>query len=136
MKHIIKRLMIWESIGYIILLVFVFGPALFPPTGQMIFGDDIHHQYYFFRQFLNQFLHSGSIPWWNPYIFGGQPFITDPMVNMWYPLNWLYISLPLNITKTYHSLVLLTSGYCELKPHRLSVRRNFWIKCWITSVRI
>lgn len=102
MKRILPRLMIWESVGYILLIIFVFGTALLPPSGYMIFGDDIHHQYYFFRQFFNQFFHSGVLPWWNPYLFGGQPFVADPMVNIWYPPNWLYIVLPLNIAYSWH----------------------------------
>lgn len=102
MKRYVHRLMIWESVLYLILICSVFGQALVPSSGQMIFGDDIHHQYYFFREFFNQWMRTGVFPWWNPYIFGGQPFIADPMVNIWYPLNWVYFFFPLSVAYSWH----------------------------------
>lgn len=89
-------------IGYILVVLVVFGKALFPPDGMMIFGDDIHRQYYFFRQFFNEWIGKGIFPWWNPYLFGGEPFIANPVVNIWYPINWLFVVLPLNIAYSWH----------------------------------
>src|SRR5260370_5949769 len=28
------------------------------------------------------------MPFWTPYIFSGFPFLADPQVGAWYPLNW------------------------------------------------
>lgn len=94
--------MVIAVVGYIVVLLIVFGRVLLPPAGQMIFGDDIQHQYYFFRDFFNQFFRTGSVPWWNPYLFSGQPYIADPMVNIWYPATWLYFLLPLNVAYSWH----------------------------------
>ena len=88
--------------GYCILVGLVFGKALIPSFGMMIYGDDIHRAYYFFREFFNQWILKGVFPWWNPNIFGGQPFIADPVVNIWYPPNWLFSFLPLNIAYSWH----------------------------------
>lgn len=88
--------------GYLIIILLVFGRALVPPEGQIIFGDDIHHQYYFYRQFFNEWIGKGIFPWWNPYLFGGEPFIANPVVNIWYPPNWLFSVLPLNIAFSWH----------------------------------
>lgn len=89
-------------IGYIVVVIFVFGSALVPQEGFLIFGDDIHHQYYFYRQFFNEWIGKGIFPWWNPYLFGGEPFIANPIVNIWYPPNWLFSALPLNIAYSWH----------------------------------
>ncbi len=97
--------MVIAVVGYSIVLLIVFGRVLLPPEGQMIFGDDIQHQYYFFREFFNHFLRSGVFPWWNPYIFGGQPYIADPMVNIWYPATWLFFLLPLNVAYSWHIII-------------------------------
>lgn len=88
--------MIVAITGYVLVSLFVFGRALFPPEGQMIFGDDIHRSYFFFREFFNQSLSHGVFPWWNPYMFGGEPFIANPVVNIWYPPTWIFsvLSLP------------------------------------------
>lgn len=91
--------------GYLLVVLAVFGSALVPPQGQMIFGDDIHRQYYFYRQFFNEWVGKGIFPWWNPFLFGGEPFISNPVVNIWYPPNWLFSMLPLNMAYSWHLAV-------------------------------
>lgn len=88
--------------AYIIIILIVFGRALVPGANEMIWGDDIHRQYYFYRQFFNNFLKEGIWPWWNPYIFSGGPFIANAVVNIWYPPTWLFFFLPLNIAYSLH----------------------------------
>ncbi len=80
----------------------VFGKALFPAPDQLIFGDDVHRQYYFFRQYFNNSIREGAVPWWNPYVFSGTPFLANAQVSMLYPLNWLYVILPLNIAYSWY----------------------------------
>jgi hypothetical protein len=92
----------WVVLVYVGVVLLVFGKALVPPPGQMIFGDDIHRAYYFFRQFFNSWITQGVFPWWNPYLSGGEPFIANPLVNIWYPPNWLFSALPLNIAYSWH----------------------------------
>lgn len=124
-------------IGYILLTVIVFGPALFPDKGMMIFGDDIHHQYYFFREFFNHFFRSGIFPWWNPYLFGGQPYIADPMVNIWYPVNWLFIVLPLNVAYAWHiALHILWAclGIFFLLQRTIHASRYSKLAAWVAGV--
>ncbi len=87
---------------YCLVVALVFGRALLPGATEMIWGDDIHRVYYFFRQFFISFLREGIWPWWNPYIFSGAPFIADPVVNIWYPPTWLFVFLPLNIAYSWH----------------------------------
>lgn len=101
MKTFIRSLGL-PAAAYLLITGVVFGAALFPPTGMLLYGDDIHHAYYFFREFFNLWLSRGIFPWWNPYIFGGQPFIADPMVNIWYPPTWLFAALPLPVAYSWH----------------------------------
>lgn len=96
-------MMMAPIIGFILVTAVVFGEALVPAADMMIYGDDIHRSYYFFREFFNLWIRQGIFPWWNPYIFGGQPFIADPIVNIWYPVNWLFIFVPLNIAYAWHT---------------------------------
>lgn len=103
--------MIW----YILVVALVFGQTLFPPEGQMIFGDDIHRQYYFFRQFFNDWIGKGVFPWWNPYLFSGEPFIANPVVNIWYPMNWVFLVLPLNVAYSWHLAFHLCWAMCGMQ---------------------
>ncbi len=92
----------YTILGYVVLVGLVFGKALFPDATHMVFGDDIHRQYYFYREFFNTWISQGIFPWWNPYLFGGEPFIANPVVNIWYPPNWLFSFLPLNVAYSWH----------------------------------
>lgn len=96
------RALVFAIAGYAVLIILVFGKALVPPEGQMLFGDDIHRGYYFYREFFNYWMSRGIFPWWNPYLFGGEPFIANPIVNIWYPPNWIFSFLPLNIAYSWH----------------------------------
>jgi hypothetical protein len=40
------------------------------------------------QNYLAQELHAGRLPFWSPYPSSGFPFLADPQVGAWYPLNW------------------------------------------------
>ena len=40
------------------------------------------------QDYLSRELHAGRIPFWTPYPWAGYPFLADPEVGAWYPLNW------------------------------------------------
>ena len=63
------------------LVFFAAGLVLFWPifTGQFMPGDDQVLAGYGFRLFgAEYFREHGRIPLWNPYLFGGMPFIVCP----------------------------------------------------------
>ena len=54
---------------------------------------DFTEQYYPLRHFVAATLAEGQLPFWNPYIFGGQPGLADPQAAVLYPpalLNALF----------------------------------------------
>ncbi|MDP1722128.1 MAG: YfhO family protein [Candidatus Gottesmanbacteria bacterium] len=131
---------------YALAVAVVFGRALIPGATEMIWGDDIHRAYYFYRQFFNNFLAQGVWPWWNPYNFAGTPFIAHPIVNMLYPPNWLFVLLPLNIAYSWHialHLLWAMTGMYTLLRRELSnnpiiklsnEKSNFSILCPMSYV--
>jgi hypothetical protein len=51
-------------------------------------GDNLRS--YLPRQFdLWRGVHSGRLPLWNPYVFGGTPFLADPQTRVFYPVSLL-----------------------------------------------
>lgn len=102
MKRFLRKYITPELVGFVVIVVVIFRRAIVPPEGWMLFGDDIHRGYYFFREFFNHWVSRGVFPWWNPYLFGGMPFIADPIVNIWYPVNWIFSVLPLNLAYSWH----------------------------------
>lgn len=124
--------------GYIALTVVLFLPVYAAGKGYLLYGDDIHHAYYFYREFFNAWIRQGVFPWWNPYLFGGEPFIANPLVNIWYPPNWLYIMLPLHWAYVLHvsfHIVWAMSGMHVLLlfalPRSRSMRR---LSAWVGGV--
>src|SRR5574340_667020 len=50
---------------------------------------------YAFRRFGAQMFHlTGHVPAWNPYLFGGMPFIAASSGDIFYPTAWLRLVLP------------------------------------------
>ncbi|MEO0077971.1 MAG: hypothetical protein ABIK86_03115 [candidate division WOR-3 bacterium] len=59
--------------------------------GRAFLWEDILYQYYPFTFHLLRSLRSFTIPAWNPYMFGGMPFLADIQTQVFYPLNWFLV---------------------------------------------
>jgi hypothetical protein len=73
-----------------------FAPLVLHPT-QVLYSDysDILAQHIPAKRFLVRELHeTGELPLWCPYRFGGETFVADPQVGMFYPPHWLLFALP------------------------------------------
>ncbi len=80
----------WLALLALLTLVFFWIPLFDPATSPQWDAIDVHYssQKYFAAQIL-----SGHLPFWTPYIFSGFPFLADPQVGAWYPLNWPFFLL-------------------------------------------
>lgn len=66
-------------------------------TGQFLLGSDQYVAGYGFRLFgAEHFKAHGAIPQWNPYLFGGLPFIAAMHGDVFYPTAWLRWILPVD----------------------------------------
>ncbi len=69
-----------------------------PIAAGFFLGGEHSDQYvagYSFRQFGAEYFRTyGSIPQWNPYLFGGMPFIAASSGDIFYPTAWLRWILP------------------------------------------
>lgn len=99
-KEMIKKFL--PFLAYAVVIIIVFGKALVPPEDQMIFGPDISRYHYWQRQLLGNSLREGIIPWWNPYIFSGEPYISHPQIPTWYPPNLFFVFLPTNVAVSWY----------------------------------
>ena len=110
----------------------VFGQALFPPSGTLLFGDDIHRYFSFLYEFANRAIRNGELPWWNPYILGGIPFLESPKVALLYPPNWLLSLAPTPLAFSwyvaFHVWLAMTAMYWFLRQWTAK------IPAWIAGV--
>jgi hypothetical protein len=79
----------WWLYGPLILLVMTLICYWTPMTssGTSILWDAAD-EFQPVQNYLSQELHAGRIPFWSPYPSSGYPFLADPQVGAWYPLNW------------------------------------------------
>jgi Bacterial membrane protein YfhO len=78
---------LWAALGVFVVTTLVFFRAqLF---GNAYFWEDFTEYVYPAQSFAARFLHSGELPFWNPYSFSGMPFLADVAVGFFYPPNML-----------------------------------------------
>ncbi|HUR93401.1 MAG TPA: YfhO family protein [Gemmatimonadales bacterium] len=66
-------------------------------AGRWLLGDDQYVAGYGFRLFgAEMFRATGRIPEWNPYLFGGLPYIAAQHGDVFYPTAWLRWFLPID----------------------------------------
>lgn len=65
-------------------------------------APDIFYSTYIERTLLSHsIIDYKSLPFWNPYVFGGSPFLGNPTSAIFYPFNLLFIFLPIAFTFGY-----------------------------------
>src|SRR5216683_3858740 len=79
----------WPILGPAILVAVTVACYWVPMTSsQTSIQWDAADQFQVAQNYLSQELHAGRIPFWTPYPWSGYPFLADPQVGAWYPLNW------------------------------------------------
>ena len=65
-------------------------------SGRMLFGTDMLSQAYQMRDFAVREIRAGrGLPLWNPFVYGGQPFLGVLPGPAFYPSSLLYLVMPL-----------------------------------------
>jgi hypothetical protein len=94
-------------------------------AGRWLLGDDQYVAGYGFRLFgAEMFRATGRIPEWNPYLFGGLPFIGAMHGDIFYPTAWLRWILPIdtamNLGFFAHIVLAGATMYALLRALRVS----------------
>ena len=91
-------------------LVLLFFSKVFL-RGSSLFGSDFALQFYPWKKFIYDRVHTtGSIPFWNPYLFSGTPFIANIQASIFYPLGFLYYLLPPEPAYLYSTVIHFALG--------------------------
>lgn len=107
------------------LLVLIFlHNGLFPIAGSQVLSSqytDGRSEFYPNQSFGFGALSEGIIPLWNPYVFSGMPYFATIKNGIFYPLNFLYLILPvgsaINWTIALHMLLSGVTMYYLLKHY-------------------
>lgn len=107
---------------YLFVSIISFFPSLF--LQKAYFPNDLINYYSQHRFLLRAQLMQGHFPFWNPYLYGGQPFFADPNVMMCYPLNYLTFLFPpvygLGVFLFLHMFLAATGMHLLLKALKVS----------------
>ncbi len=79
-----------------VLAVVFLRNILFVQSGLILQGADLVQTYYQKFIYRQAFL-EGNLPLWNPYLYCGYPYLAHPYNGVFYPLNLLFLLMPLNI---------------------------------------
>ncbi len=74
-----------------------YQPGGYPNKAQ---GQDVITEIYPWRYFSISEIKQGSIPFWNPHNFSGNPQMANFQTALFYPFNLLYLILPFNLSWT------------------------------------
>lgn len=101
-----------------------YGDFVFQP-GRMLFGTDMVDQAYQLRQFAVEEIRQGrGLPLWNPYVYGGVPYLAILPGPVFYPTSLLYLLLPLHRaigwTFVLHTFLAGSFAYFAARSFRLS----------------
>jgi hypothetical protein len=80
-----------------LLVAAMFGDLLFVPGGHVLGhpANDLSMQFMPWRDFGFAELAKGNLALWNPHIYAGAPFFGGMQSALLYPVNWLFLVLPL-----------------------------------------
>ena len=87
--------------GYLPFWVFYFRAILLK---QAFLWEDFLYQNYVYRFFAAVHLKEGLLPFWNPYIWSGLPFVGDVQAAVFYPLNLVLTLFVKNGWLAYHTV--------------------------------
>jgi hypothetical protein len=76
---------------FIVGLLYFYQPLFF---GETFFFRDLYSHFYPHKKLLIDYWNQKSLPLWDPYIYGGTPYLGNINNNVLYPTNILYFILP------------------------------------------
>jgi len=98
----------WLVVIILFLLSIAYFYSVIIPSEGRILGDensDMRNQYFCWRYFGFNTLSKGILPLWNPYACCGIPFIAGVQSAIFYPLNLVFLVLPIHTAINY-SIIL------------------------------
>jgi hypothetical protein len=84
------------AVGFLLLATLAFHWPLITPDAaarQSYPGGDFYNQFYTFAAYEHDRLWAGQLPLWNPYTYGGHPFLADVQAAVFYPPSLLVMLL-------------------------------------------
>ena len=92
-----KRPVLSAAVLLFLLALLFMGVTLWPSGGQILGGHDMRGYYYPYYELVREAVRSGRLPFWEPTLFNGYPFMAQPQQNVFYFPLWPGFVLPMNV---------------------------------------
>ena len=102
-----KRPFLSHTLIFALLAALFLHRALFPAAGMALAGLDARSLFVPWWEFARTAVLSGHLPLWDANSFSGYPFLSNPQVALFYPLNWPLLLLPVRFGLSWHVLAHL-----------------------------
>ena len=120
---------------YLLLLILVFGDIFLTGSGLVLsdIGTDTWKLFAHWREFGFRELRHGHLVLWNPYTACGTPFLGAFQTGLLYPVNWIYLFLPLGLALNLDFGVNIWLGGMAMYLWAAHKRMGFW-PAWLCGV--
>ncbi|WP_420631958.1 hypothetical protein [Candidatus Leptofilum sp.] len=125
-----KRPLLTLTLAFFVLGALFLHRALFPAEGMALAGLDARSLFYPWWEFARTAVLAGKLPLWDANSFSGYPFLSNPQVALFYPLNWPLLLLPVRFALSWHILVHLVVaglGMFLLVRHLSGSKAGAWL---------
>ena len=95
--YVQKRPVLSAALLLLFLAILFMGVTLWPSGGQILGGHDMRGYYYPYYELVRETVRSGRLPFWEPTLFNGYPFMAQPQQNTFYFPLWPGFILPMNV---------------------------------------
>ena len=85
----------WALLGLSLLALLFYAPSL--GGGKTLLLRDLYTQFHGPRWWYRESLQAGELPYWNPFIACGVPFLANPQNGVLYPFSLLFLALPFGL---------------------------------------
>jgi uncharacterized membrane protein YfhO len=96
---------LWGPVICALLCIVFYWEVLWAPVDSIVGGNDLANMFRIWLDFAHTSIQSGELPLWNPFLFSGTSFVSDPQSALFYPPTWITLILP--STKTLGIILVL-----------------------------
>ncbi len=100
-----RRPVLTAALLMLTLALLFMGAALWPSGGQILGGHDMRGYYFPYYELVRESIRAGRLPFWEPALFNGYPFMAQPQQNAFYPPLWPGYVLPMNVGVSLYQLI-------------------------------
>ena len=112
-------------------LFFYWTPLTDPGATPQWDAIDVH---YCLQKYFSQEILSLHLPTWTPFTFSGFPFLADPQIGAWYPLNWPFFLIGISPKVLELELFL----HCVLAAIGMYLFARIWMEdrasAWLAAI--